>query len=125
MIDFEADKDGVGVLWEYEEGWLVYEYLGFLKKVYPAKRASIGHRCYASMQYGNNDYVAFANTTYAVRGKNNEGIANLKAQGVGFVNAQVQGKNICGWCDGDIPDEVHGVMALYNYGSEGERHDQG
>ena len=114
MIDFKNDKDGVEVLWDYEGGWLVYEYTGFLKKVYPAKRAWIGHRCYDSMKDDNNDYVAFANTTYAGEGK-----------GVGFMNAQEQGKNTCGWCDEGIPDEVHGVMALYNYGNEGEGHDQG
>jgi hypothetical protein len=95
MIDFENDEDGVEVLWDYEGGWLVYEYTGFLKAVHPAKRAWIGHRCRAG----------------------------IVSNGVGFVSAQIQGKNICGWCDEGIPDEVHGVMSLYNYGKEGERHD--
>ena len=102
MIDFKDDKDGVNVLWDYEEGWLVYEYTGFLQKMYPAKRAWIGHRCQTEDMH-----VGWK-----------RGCAR-----VGFVSAQLQGKNICGWCDKDIPDEVHGVMALYNYGKEGERHD--
>jgi hypothetical protein len=93
--DRDLDEDGVDVLFDYEGGWLVYEYTGFLKKVYPSRRAWIGHRC--------------AHGLTAVNG-------------VGFVNAQQQGKEGCGWCDTAIPDEIHGVMALYNYGKEGERH---
>ena len=101
ILDFQDDKDGVEILWDYEEGWLVYEYTGFLKKVYPAKRAWIGHRCQTDTQPGG---------WQRDRGR------------VGFVSAQLQGENICGWCDEAIPNEVHGVMALYNYGKEGERH---
>ncbi len=113
MVDLS--KNGVEVLWEYEAGWLVYEYTGFLKKMYPAKRAWIGHRCHSSVKVGTAERAAFVVTKYPRGGR---------ASGVGFVNAQERGKNCCGWCDIGIPDEVHGVMALYNYGSEGEGHDQ-
>jgi hypothetical protein len=100
MIQYKDEGgDGVEVLWDYEGGWLVYEYVGFLKDMYPAKKAWIGHRCTDGMRYSERE--------------------------VGFVSAQQQGSNACGWCDTGIPDEVHGVMALYNYGSEGERHDKG
>jgi hypothetical protein len=96
MISYMQDKDGDGVeiLWDYKEGWLVYEYVGFLKNMYPAKRAWIGHRC--------------------------TGRLGASGRQVGFVSAQHQGQNTCGWCDSGIPNEVHGVMALYNYGKEGE-----
>lgn len=100
MIDFDNDENGIEVLWEYEAGWLVYEYTGFLKGMYLAKRAWIGHRCTNGMQ-------------------------DDPANKVGFVSAEMQGKNICGWCDTVIPDEVHGVVTLYNYGKEGERYDEG
>jgi hypothetical protein len=94
----DEDGDGVEVLWNYEGGWLVYEHTGFLKEMYLAKRAWIGHRCT---------------------------VVHYSGREVGFVSAQHQGSNTCGWCDSGIPDEVHGVMALYNYGKEGERHDEG
>ncbi len=97
----QHDNDGVEILWDYEGGWLVYEYTGFLKEMYPAKRAWVGHRCGDGRAY------------------------TFQQRGVGFVSAQHQGSNTCGWCDSGIPDEVHGVMALYNYGKEGERHAEG
>ena len=97
MIDYKNDDDGVDVLWDYEEGWLVYEYTGLLKNMYPAKRAWIGHRCGGSW--------------------------SPQSGHVGFVSAEMQEpRGICGWCDNTIPPEVQGVAVLYNYGAEGERH---
>ncbi len=91
------DKDGVSVLWSYEEGWLVYEYTGRIKGMYPARRAWVGHRCSSAIKH---------------------------PQGCGFVSAELQEpRGICSWCDTVIPPEVQGVTALYNYGKEGERHD--
>ena len=90
--------DGVDILFDYEGGWLVYEYTGMLKKIYPAKRAWVGHKC-------------------------TDGIRTLKYGGCGFVSAQSQGNNDCTWCDTAIPDEIHGVVALYNYGVEVEDDD--
>ncbi len=87
------DSDGVEILFDYEGGWLVYEYTGFLKEVYPAKRAWIGHRCAHGI---------------------------TAPGGVGFVNAHQRGSDDCSWCDTAIPHEIHGVMALYNYGQETE-----
>lgn len=92
-------EDGVAVLWEYDEGWLVYEYTGFIKGMYPAARAWIGHRCMDTQMASNKQYC-------------------------GFVSAEMQEpRGICGWCDSIIPSEVQGVAVLYNYGKEGERHD--
>ena len=99
MNDFMNDKDGVEVLWDYEGGWVVYEYTGFLKDVYPARRSWVGHRCAHGL---------------------------TPADGCGFVSSEMQEpKGICGWCDTAIPSEVQGVAALYNYGKEGERHAEG
>ena len=91
--------DGVSVLWENDNGWLAYEYTGFLKDVYPACRAWVGHRCRPSVHPPNVTSI------------------------VGFVNAEVsEPKGTCSWCDTKIPSEVQGVVMLYNYGQEGEQH---
>ena len=95
-LNSSLSNDGVDILFDYEGGWLVYEYTGFLKGVYPAKRAWIGHKCASGIQYGS---------------------------GCGFVSAKIQGSNDCTWCSTAIPDEIHGVVALYNYGKEVENGD--
>jgi len=98
MMTHDNDGDGVKVLWEYEDGWLVYEYIGRLTGMYPARRAWIGHRCAKEIQQD--------------------------PAHCGFVSAEMQNPmSICGWCDTAIPPEVQGVAALYSYGKEGERHD--
>jgi hypothetical protein len=101
MIDFDNDGDGVKVLWEYEDGWLVYEYTELIEELFPSKRSWVGHRC------------------------QNTKIAGFLSSINGFVSAEMQHKsNICGWCNTVIPPEVQGVVSLYNYGKQGEQHDE-
>ena len=133
MLDFINDRDGIEVLWEYKGGWLVYEYTGFMQTLYPERAAYIGHRCHSPVAPVNNgDEEGRPDSRCVIENEeydpDSEPVTEqdfLQAAGIGFVSAEIQGKNICGWCNEVIPDDVHGVVALYNYGKEGEHHVEG
>ena len=109
----EENVEGTVVLWEGEGGWLVYEYTGTYKFMFPESRAWVGHRCDSSHHVASNLQYVFNGLIDHTTMSNN----------TGFFSAEMpEPKGICGWCDTLIPSEVQGVVMLYNYGKEGEQH---